>query len=60
MAALTRASNLCKVRQNFQSEMFIDHTANTFKQGLLKKGCEIARTMQEFFSSKMSIIVVDF
>ena len=48
MAASTRATNLRKVRQNFRSEIFIENTANTFKQRLLKKGCEIAQTMHEF------------
>ena len=48
MAASTRATNLRKVWQNFRSEIFIENTANTFKQRLLKKGCEIAQTMHEF------------
>ena len=52
MAASTRATDLRKVWQNFLSEIFIENTANTFKQRPLKKGCEIAQTMHEFLARK--------
>ena len=48
MAASTRATNLRKVWQNFQSEIFIENTANTFKQRPLKRAAKLHKLCMSF------------